>query len=541
MITKRGGKGFNQLIAFKLYQKLFAVVLMPLMALAFSMCIAFWSINNISETASDVLYNLGYQTDELVMNADRDMYQALIALRELVYDEDHSESFAKAVQSFQENRDQARERVSKARKILEDELPNMPLHPDSQKSAAIEFQSYFTAFDQWSDTVDALIRELSTKKITQTEFRNKMVATEESFELARSAINELNDINSTFVEMKMAESRHAAMQSTVFMTIIDLIIALISLVLAYLFIRNIIKTLKDKIGAGIKKMGGGDLTVDFSIDTHDEIGEIADELNQMREKLSELISGALESASRVGNGVQEIATGNQDLSQRTQEQASTLEEVASTVEEMTTSIQQTAANSSQADQISRQTMVAVEEGQKAVEEAAEAMRGITVSSKQVAEIIRVVNDIAFQTNLLALNAAVEAARAGEQGRGFAVVAAEVRNLAGRTTESSKEIEQLIKESVERVEKGNILVRRAIEVLQEIVTNTKHTSDVVMEIAASTREQSTASEQIQSAIEQLNMVTQQNAALVQEISSSSEVLNDEARSLTKSVSVFTTCS
>jgi methyl-accepting chemotaxis protein len=288
---------------------------------------------------------------------------------------------------------------------------------------------------------------------------------------------------------------------------------------------------------GIKKMARGDFTTELNIDTKDEIGQMAVELGKMGDSLSELITNILDSSNRVGNGSHEIATGNQDLSQRTQEQASTLEEVASTIEEINASIQQTSAHSEQADSISQTTLGAVREGEKAVDATMDAMKQISASSQQIADIIKVVNDIAFQTNLLALNAAVEAARAGEQGRGFAVVAAEVRNLAGRTAESSKEIEKLIKESVDRVENGNVLVEKAGQMLKQIVENTKHTSDVVVEITAAVKEQAGAAGQIQSAIEQLNQVTQQNAAMVEEIASSSESLNSEAEELSQMVSVF----
>ena len=288
---------------------------------------------------------------------------------------------------------------------------------------------------------------------------------------------------------------------------------------------------------GIKKMARGDFTTELHIDTKDEIGQMATELGKMGDSLSDLITSILDASGRVGNGSHEIATGNQDLSQRTQEQASTLEEIASTVEEINASIQQTSAHSEQADSISQTTLGAVREGEKAVDATMDAMKQISASSQQIADIIKVVNDIAFQTNLLALNAAVEAARAGEQGRGFAVVAAEVRNLAGRTAESSKEIEKLIKESVDRVENGNVLVEKAGQMLKQIVENTKHTSDVVVEITAAVKEQSGAASQIQSAIEQLNQVTQQNASMVEEIASSSESLNSEAEELSQMVSVF----
>lgn len=322
--------------------------------------------------------------------------------------------------------------------------------------------------------------------------------------------------------------------------IFGLLVTLIALILFSAVLTFVIRKLVKPILAMNKKLeqvATGDLTVTVDVNGRDEIGQMSQQLNTTVDKISDLIGQVLESMEHVQTASNELTAGNRDLSQRTQEQASTLEEVASTVELITTSIQETAANSHQADRISQSTMAAVQEGENAVVETMAAMSQITESSKKIGDIIKVVNDIAFQTNLLALNAAVEAARAGEQGRGFAVVAAEVRNLAGRTAESSKEIEKLIKESVDRVEKGNLLVQRSGEMLKQIVQNTKQTSDIVIEIAAAVREQSASSEEIQAAIEQLNQVTQQNAAMVQEIAASSESLSIEAGSLSELMSVF----
>lgn len=292
-----------------------------------------------------------------------------------------------------------------------------------------------------------------------------------------------------------------------------------------------------KITDVVRQMAEGDFTSELAIDSQNEMGEMATELTKTGESLSMLVSKVLDSSGRVSDGSRQIAAGNQDLSQRTQEQAATLQQISATMEEITRLIMETATNSGQADHISQTTLETVRRGELVVEETLEAMKQITGSSNEIAEIIQVVNDIAFQTNLLALNAAVEAARAGEQGRGFAVVAAEVRNLAGRTSESSKEIQKLIKVSVERVGKGNILVEQSSQMLQQIVLNTKNTSEVVGEITNALQKQTTSAEQIQIALDQLNKVTQQNAAMVQELSASGEILESEANNLTKMVSVF----
>ncbi len=292
-----------------------------------------------------------------------------------------------------------------------------------------------------------------------------------------------------------------------------------------------------QISALTKELAAGDFTVQAEVKSGDEIGQMAQNLNQTIMALSTTLLRVQEAAQNVSHAAAEISSGNQDLSQRTEEQASSLEEISSTMEEITSSMEASSANAAEADNLSRNTMQSVRRGEGVVKELQEAMGEITRGSREISEIISTVNDIAFQTNLLALNAAVEAARAGEQGRGFAVVAAEVRNLAGRSAASAKEIEKLIKASIERVDRGNNLMGDTEKVLQEIVTNTQKASDVVGEIAASLREQASAAADIRTAIEELNQVTQQNASLVEEIASSSENMTAEATDLSDQVSFF----
>ncbi|NMB34676.1 MAG: HAMP domain-containing protein [Firmicutes bacterium] len=285
------------------------------------------------------------------------------------------------------------------------------------------------------------------------------------------------------------------------------------------------------------KLAEGDFTVEADVASRDEIGQMAAHINRTVQSLSETLSMVQETAQNVSHASSEISTGNQDLSQRTQEQASSLEEIASTVEEIASSLETSSSNAGEADSIAKGTLDGVHRGEETVKNLRQAMEEITQGSQEISEIIGQVNDIAFQTNLLALNAAVEAARAGEQGRGFAVVASEVRNLAGRAAESAKEIEKRIKDSIARVENGNVLMDETESVLQEVITDTERAGDVVGEIASALQELSAGVGDIRDAIEELNQVTQQNASLVEEIASSSENMNSEAVEMANQVSFF----
>ena len=260
-------------------------------------------------------------------------------------------------------------------------------------------------------------------------------------------------------------------------------------------------------------------------------------LNALLETITNLVRVAQDAARAVASGAEEISQGNQSLSQRTEEQASSLEETASSMEEMTSTVRQNADNAAQANQLAAAARLQAEKGGAVVAEAVTAMQGINASSNKIADIIGVIDEIAFQTNLLALNAAVEAARAGEQGRGFAVVASEVRNLASRSAEAAKEIKALIQDSVGRVAQGSKLVDQSGTTLHEIVASVKKVTDIVSEIAAASAEQSSGIEQVNKAVTSMDEVTQQNAALVEEAAAAAESLLDQARQLDAMMAKF----
>ena len=259
-------------------------------------------------------------------------------------------------------------------------------------------------------------------------------------------------------------------------------------------------------------------------------GTLSAGMNALLDNMEQIVMRIRDAAHEVLAGAEEISQGNAHLSQRTEEQASSLEETATAIEEMTTTVRQNADNAAQANQLAIAARDQADRGGSVVQRAVEAMGGINEASRRIADIISVIDDIAFQTNLLALNAAVEAARAGEQGRGFAVVASEVRNLAQRSAAAAREIKGLIQDSERRVEEGSTLVLQSGQTLEEIVAAVKKASDIVAEIAAASREQSAGIEQVNKAVVQLDELTQQNAALVEQAAAASESMADQARAL-----------
>jgi aerotaxis receptor len=260
-------------------------------------------------------------------------------------------------------------------------------------------------------------------------------------------------------------------------------------------------------------------------------------LQQAQRQLSHIVANVRDCAEAVGSAAQQIASGNADLSSRTEEQASSLQETASSMEELTQTVKQSAENARQANQLAAGASEVARKGGEMVAEVVATMEGISQSSKKIADIIGVIDGIAFQTNILALNAAVEAARAGEQGRGFAVVAAEVRNLAQRSAAAAKEIKALIEDSVGRIEHGGAVVERAGETISELVGAVKRVTDLMGEIAAASQEQSSGIEQVNQAVAQMDQVTQQNAALVEEAAAAAESLQEQARQLLEAVGAF----
>jgi methyl-accepting chemotaxis protein len=260
-------------------------------------------------------------------------------------------------------------------------------------------------------------------------------------------------------------------------------------------------------------------------------------LNSLVEKMGDIVSQIKIAADEISTGANEISTGNSDLSTRTEQQAANLEETASSMEELTSTVKLNADNAKQANVLAEQAATVAIGGGELIQQVVTTMNGINESSQKIADIIGVIDGIAFQTNILALNAAVEAARAGDQGRGFAVVASEVRTLAQRSANAAKDIKGLISDSVKKIESGNNLVGKSGDTMKEIVTSIKRVNDIMGEIAAASAEQSAGIEEVSIAVSQMDEMTQQNSALVEEAAAAAESLQSQADQLTQRVAMF----
>ncbi|OIP20978.1 MAG: methyl-accepting chemotaxis protein [Comamonadaceae bacterium CG2_30_57_122] len=305
----------------------------------------------------------------------------------------------------------------------------------------------------------------------------------------------------------------------------------------YTLIRRAVSQPLDELTGAITAVAQGDLTQTFHSDRRDEIGALVTETETMRNRYLQAMQQVRQAAESISTASAEIAAGNQDLSDRTEQTASNLQSTASSMAQLTGTVQQSADSARQANQLAASAAEVAARGGVVVGEVVATMNDINQSSRKIADIIQVIDGIAFQTNILALNAAVEAARAGEHGRGFAVVASEVRLLAGRSAEAAREIKALIQASVSKVEDGSRLVENAGVTMTEIVSSVRRVSDIIGEISAAAAEQSSGISNVNHAVGELDQMTQQNAALVEQSAAAAQSLREQAQRLEQAVSVF----
>ncbi|MCH5049817.1 methyl-accepting chemotaxis protein [Pectobacterium aquaticum] len=372
---------------------------------------------------------------------------------------------------------------------------------------------------------------------------NTAAAAEEYFNVTRvtqakytSKVSEFIDIQDDKMSSSAREVGDSYKNALMVLATIIIISALAGLIIASLITRSVTQPIQEALGVA-ENVAKGDLTSEIYTGRKDETGQLLSALNNMNSSLRQIVSQVRDGAETISSAASQIAAGNQDLSARTEEQASSLEETASSMEQLTSTIRNTADNTTQATDLAASASATVKKSGAMMETVTQEMRGIRDSSQRMAEIIGVIDGIAFQTNILALNAAVEAARAGEQGRGFAVVASEVRALAQRSATAAKEIKELIDDSFKKVQDGMGLVEETGVTMNSLVMNVQGVTGLISEIAQASREQSDGINQINLAVGQIDTTTQQNAALVEESAAAALSLQDQANNLARTVSVF----
>ena len=396
----------------------------------------------------------------------------------------------------------------------------LPRDPRQSTAAAAEIKRNY---DIYHNALAELIQLLGAGKINEF-FDQPTQGYQDGFEKQYVAYMEQNDRL-----YDIAVSDNNASYSQAMWILVGVMIVVLAVIFAVWFgIKASLVAPMNRLIDSIRHIAGGDLVKPIEVDGSNEMGQLAESLRHMQGELMRTVGDVRNGANAIYSGASEIATGNNDLSSRTEQQAASLEETAASMEQLTATVKQNAENARQASHLALSASETAQRGGKVVDNVVQTMRDISTSSQKIADIISVIDGIAFQTNILALNAAVEAARAGEQGRGFAVVAGEVRNLAQRSAQAAREIKSLIEDSVGKVDVGSTLVESAGETMAEIVSAVTRVTDIMGEIASASDEQSRGIDQVGLAVAEMDRVTQQNAALVEESAAAAAALEEQAK-------------
>ncbi len=389
-------------------------------------------------------------------------------------------------------------------------------------------ERYVASFTRVAALVDAGDREAAVRTLN--------AETLPALDALQQPIKALNDLQRKVVVASSAELRAHIESARTTLLALGLAGALAAVALAWWLTRGIVRPLREAVELA-RTVARGDLSGHISATSGDEVGQLQQALAEMNASLADIVARVRSGADQMATATSQIAAGNLDLSSRTEEQASALQQTAASMEQLAATVKQNFEAGVHANQLAESAASVAVKGGSVVAQVVQTMESIHSSSDRIADIIGVIEGIAFQTNILALNAAVEAARAGEEGKGFAVVAGEVRALAGRSAQAAKEIKGLIGQSVTNVEDGCRLVEQAGSTMDEIVVSVRRVADLMREVTTASREQTTGIDQVNQAVSQMDIVTQQNAALVEEAAAASQSLEQQASDQLEAVRIF----
>ncbi len=422
--------------------------------------------------------------------------------------------------------------ASNALKLTEKNWAIYESLPRDPRQSEAAFQEINRTYDIYHGALAELIQLLGEGKINAF-FDQPTQSYQDGFEKQYMNYMQQND---RLYDIAV-EDNNASYSQAMWVLVCVLITVLAAIVAVWFGIKLTLISPMNRLIESIRHIASGDLVKRIEVEGSNEIGQLAESLRHMQGELMNTVGDVRNGANAIYSGASEIAMGNNDLSSRTEQQAASLEETAASMEQLTATVKQNAENARQASHLALSASETAQKGGKVVDNVVQTMRDIASSSQKIADIISVIDGIAFQTNILALNAAVEAARAGEQGRGFAVVAGEVRNLAQRSAQAAREIKSLIEDSVSRVDVGSTLVESAGETMDENVNAVTRVTDIMGEIASASDEQSRGIDQVGLAVAEMDRVTQQNASLVEESAAAAAALEEQASRLTQAVAVF----